>query len=272
MVTMHSEPGAIERNLDHMEGYAARAAWEGAEIVCFPELSVTGYTLEEPEGLCPKGGFERGVDRVIRMAEELGITLLAGIIEPAGEGKPYISQVVAGPTGRIGTYRKTHLSPSEKRGYRPGDRLGSFCVEGRAFGIELCYESHFPEITTVLALSGVQILFLPHASPRGTAQEKLESWLRHLTARAFDNAVFIAACNQVGNGPAGLDFPGVSVILGPDGRVLDAYVGGREHLLVATLDLGALDAIRKHRMKFFLPHRRPDLYGPVSAPDKRPVQ
>jgi predicted amidohydrolase len=265
MVTMHSKPGAADWNLDRMEAFAERAVQEGAEIVCFPELSVTGYVLENPERLCPEGGFERAADRVSRMTEGLGITILAGIIEAARPGKPYISQIVAGPEGRVGVYRKTHLSPSEKAGYRSGDRLRTFCVEKRVFGIELCYESHFPEISTVLALSGAQVLFLPHASPRGTAHEKLESWLRHLTARAFDNAVFIAACNQVGNGPAGLTFPGVSVIIGPDGRVMDQYVGGDEHLLVATLDLGGLDVIRKHRMKFFLPHRRPDLYGPVSS-------
>lgn len=265
MVTMHSKPGAVDRNLDRMEEFADRAAQEGVEIVCFPELSVTGYALENPEELCSDGGYDRAVDRVSRMAEGLGVTILAGIIEAARPGKPYISQMVIGPAGLVGVYRKTHLSPSEKAAYRHGDRLGSFCMEKRVFGIELCYESHFPEISTVLALSGAQILFLPHASPRGTAQEKLESWLRHLTARAFDNAVFIAACNQVGNGPAGLTFPGVSVILGPDGRVMDQYVGGDEHLLVATLDLGGLKAIRKHRMKFFLPHRRPDLYGPVSS-------
>ena len=266
MATMHSKPGGIHRNLDRMEAFAERAAQKGAEIVCFPELSVTGYVLENPDGHCPEGVFERAADRISRMAEAQGITVLAGIIETARPGKPYISQMVAGPEGFVGVYRKTHLSPSEKAGYRSGDRLGSFCVEKRAIGIELCYESHFPEISTVLALSGAQVLFLPHASPRGTAQEKLESWLRHLTARAFDNAVFVAACNQAGTGPAGLDFPGVSVILGPDGRVVDQYVGGGEHLLVATLDLGALEAIRKHRMKFFLPHRRPNLYGPISSP------
>lgn len=266
MATMHSKPGAIDRNLDRMEAFAECAAREGAKIVCFPELSVSGYVLDEPAAICPEGGFEHAVDRVTRMAKDRGITILAGMIETARPGKPYISQVVAGPEGFAGIYRKTHLSPSEKAGYRSGDRLRSFCVDKRVFGIQLCYESHFPEISTVLALSGARVLFLPHASPRGTAQEKLESWLRHLTARAFDNGVFIAACNQAGNGPDGLAFPGVAVILGPDGRVIDHYAGGGEHLLAATLDLGALEAIRKHRMKFFLPHRRPDLYGPVSSP------
>ena len=59
------------------------------------------------------------------------------------------------------------------------------------FGLELCYESHFPEISTVLCLKGAEILFMPHASPRGEPDEKMKSWLRHLPSRAFDNGVFV---------------------------------------------------------------------------------
>jgi predicted amidohydrolase len=53
--------------------------------------------------------------------------------------------------------------------------------------------------------------------------EKFESWMRHLPARAFDNGVFVGACNPVGENGAGLSFPGVALLLGPDGRLMKGF-------------------------------------------------
>ncbi len=260
---MRSEPGKIQENLDRMEAFAKRAAGEGASVVCFPELSVTGYELEAPESVY--GGFshERARDRVLRMAGAHGLVVLAGLVEPSEEGRPYITHVAAGPEGIIGVYRKTHLSPPEKAGYRPGGRIETFRRGDLVFGMQLCYESHFPEISTAMALDGADVVFMPHASPRGTPEEKLESWLRHLTGRAFDNAVYIVACNAVGTSASGFPFPGVIVVLGPDGRVVGEHLGEGGQLLAADLDRSLLEEIRGHRMKYFLPHRRPELYGPI---------
>lgn len=262
-VCMRSIPGAIEKNLERMEVLAGRAAEEGTEILCFPEFSVTGYVLKDPEGVYSGSSYEAVLDRVVRMAREYGVVLLAGVIEPSRDGRPAIGQVVAGPEGIMGIHRKTHLSPPEKKAFRQGNRISVFNWKGKAFGIQLCYESHFPEISTMMALKGADILFMPHASPRGTPSEKIESWLRHLTGRAFDNALFIVACNAVGRSPGGFPFPGVIVFLGPDGRVVNQHLGEDDHLLSSTLDFSLLEEIRSHRMKYFLPNRRPDIYGPL---------
>jgi N-carbamoylputrescine amidase len=111
-----------------------------------------------------------------------------------------------------------------------------------------------------MACQGADVLFFPHASPRGTPTEKLHSWMRHLTARAFDNGVFVVACNQAGDNGEGLSFPAVAVMIGPSGDLLAQDTSGREGLLVADLDASRLDHVRSHRMRHFLPHRRPELY------------
>jgi N-carbamoylputrescine amidase len=54
----------------------------------------------------------------------------------------------------------------------------------------------------------------------------------------------------------------VALALGPDGRELAADISGREDLLLVTLDAELLGAVRNHPMRYFLPHRRPDLYRP----------
>jgi N-carbamoylputrescine amidase len=111
-----------------------------------------------------------------------------------------------------------------------------------------------------MAVDGVDVIFMPHASPRGTPQQKFDSWMRHLTARAYDNSVFIVACNQIGANQNGLDFPGLAVVVGPAGMILDKETAGCESMLVADLKSDDLSAVREHRMRYFLPNRRPEMY------------
>jgi N-carbamoylputrescine amidase len=83
--------------------------------------------------------------------------------------------------------------------------------------------------------------------------------MRHLPARAYDNGVFIVACNQTGANGAGMAFPGVAVAIGPDGRVLAERTDIREGLLIADLRAEELAAVRRHPMRYFLPRRRSDI-------------
>ena len=259
-VCMHSICGEVDRNLDKTEAIASEAAVKRADIVCFPELSVTGYIQESPEGIYKVEDSERIVDRLVRMAREMRLVLISGFIEISNEGGPYITQAITGPDGLIGLYRKTHLAPTEAKVYFPGEKIELYRSGNTTFGVQLCYEAHFPEISTTMALMGADILFVAHASPRGDPEGKLQSWLRHLPARAFDNGLFVVACNQVGKTGEGLSFPGVAVVLGPDGRVLAKYVGGDDYILFAELEVEMLRDVREHRMKYFLPERRPELY------------
>jgi len=135
-----------------------------------------------------------------------------------------------------------------------------FDVKGCTFGIELCYDTHFPELSTLLTLKGAEIIFCLHASPRGTPEQKHRSWLRHLTARAYDNGVFIVACNQTGANGDGLEFPGIALVLNPSGEVIAEHVSGEEGVLFADLRAADLAHVRENRMRFFLPNRRPGLY------------
>jgi predicted amidohydrolase len=259
-VCMNAPEGRIEKNLERIQSFVFEAAAKGADMVCFPELSVTGYVLKHPEKIYKTVGPEKIKDHLTNIARKAGVVLIAGLIEVSAGEKPFISQVVIGPKGLIGLYRKTHLSPAEQDFYQAGQKIETFSYGHTTFGLQLCYEAHFPEISTLTAIMGADILFVPHASPRGNPMEKLESWLRHLTARAFDNGVFLVACNQVGRTGEGFSFPGVALVLGPDGRILGRYKGEEEKILFAELKNDMLQDVRQHRMKYFLPYRRPDLY------------
>ena len=260
MVCMHSVLGDMNGNLGRIAQFVETVAREGAHMICFPETAATGYALKEPEKYCSAQDTRLIVDRLIQMGRDMKMVLVVGLIENSGGTPPYIAQLITGPEGLIGIYRKTHLSPTESEIYGAGETLGVFVYGSWCFGLQLCYEAHFPEISTKMALSGADLLLIPHASPRSDPAEKFESWMRHLPARAFDNGVFVAAVNPVGGNGGGLAFPGVALVLGPDGRLMKGFQGKEEKVLFAVLKGETLKSIRQHRMKYFLPKRRPELY------------
>jgi predicted amidohydrolase len=262
-VCMHSEPGEVERNLERMDSFVCEASVRLADVVLFPELSISGYTLKEPESIYDLDQSRRILERIARMAHDAKLIIMAGMVEILQEGLPHITHTVACPDGPLGLYRKTHLSPPEEEKYGKGGSVSVFHERGITFGLELCYESHFPEISTVLSLKGAEILFMPHASPRGKPKEKMKSWLRHLPSRAFDNGVFVVACNQVGKTKENFFFPGVILALDPQGRVLKSYTGNEEAMVFVELKAEVLEETRDHRMKYFIPHRRQELYKDI---------
>ena len=265
-VCMHVAAYDIERNLDCIRSYVNKASASGADIVCFPELSITGYVLKRPAAVYGTITQKEVISQLELMAREANLVIIAGLIDIQDGLKPRIAQIVVGQQGIIGIYHKTHLSPPENDTFQAGQEFRVFSFGNTTFGLQLCYESHFPEISTILSLMGAEILFIPHASPLKTPEDKLKSWMRHLPGRAFDNGVFVVVCNQVGETDEGLSFPGVSLVLGPDGQIIDRYEGMEENILVVPLKADALDQVRKHRMKYFIPRRRPSLYKKLLDP------
>ena len=85
--------------------------------------------------------------------------------------------------------------------------------------------------------------------------------MRHLTARAYDNSVFVVACNQVGENGAGLNFPGVAMVMDPKGRVLVSRCGDADVVAIATLEAKEIERIRAKPLAYFLSQRRPEIYG-----------
>lgn len=256
----NSPVGQVRDNLDRMVPLIEQAKKQDADLICFPELNVSGYStdpvIKDSAEPIP-GPISR---RLQQMAQEFQIVILAGMAEKDNNGLIFASHLVVTPQEISGIYRKIHIAPPERRIFSAGNAIPLFAVVGVKLGVQLCYDAHFPALATRMAVDGADIIFMPHASPRGTPQEKLDSWMRHLTARAFDNGVFIVACNQVGENQQGLCFPGLAVVVGPSGNVLQEETTGSEGMLVRDLKAEELSAVRDHRMRYFLPNRRPELY------------
>lgn len=257
---MHSAAGKKAENLARMEVLVREAASRGAEAVCFPEMNVSGYGLRQKMESFAEPIPGPSTEAVLKMAGENNLVILAGLAEKAGKDEIFISHIAAGPKGLIGVYRKIHLGPPEEGVFQGGTECPVFSSGKARFGIELCFDGHFPELSTLLALNGAEVIFIPHASPRESSAEKKARWLRYLPARAYDNSVFLVACNLLGETESGLAFSGGALILDPKGEILAESQGEGEEIVLAGLKDETLRNVRENSKGFFLGRRRPDVY------------
>ena len=264
LVVCNARVGDIGPNLEKVAFFSREARKAKVDIICFPEMNISGYSNDDAVRDLAQDIPGPVSDRLCGLAASNGCAILAGMAARTADGHVVAAHMAAMPDGRMGVYRKCHIAPPEIEFYSPGESTPLFTHGQTTFGIQLCYDAHFPELSTSMALKGAEIIFMPHASPRGFAVQKQRSWLRHLTARAFDNSVFIAACNQTGPNGKGLVFPGNAVALDPAGNIMGQCLHGRETMLVVDLRAEILARVRNNRMHYFLPHRRPELY------EKRP--
>ncbi len=220
-------------NLQKMEEYTRKAKEQNAELVIFPELSLTGYVVrDEVYELAEKipGPSTKTMEK---LAKEIGMHIIFGMPELSGktEATVYNSAVLIGPQGFIGKYRKIHLPThsvfEEKRYFRPGYNVDAFETKLGKIGLIICYDIFFPEISRLVRLKGAKLIVCISASPavRRTFFETLT------VARALENASFLAYVNLMGI-EDGLQFWGGSRLIGPNGNLIAKLAYGEENILV----------------------------------------
>ncbi|SKC41157.1 nitrilase-related carbon-nitrogen hydrolase [Maledivibacter halophilus] len=268
LAQINAIPSNKDLNLQKISKFVTEAAKEKAKIICFPELSTCGYHRNLPINLSENiMGFTS--IKLLKMSKDKNIVIIAGMLEK-DRNNTYITQVIAFPDGKIEKYRKTHLGKYERKKYSPGQNLPIFKtkdtqyqVETVNFGIGICYDLHFPEVVSSLSIQGAHIIFAPHASPI-PIKKRFEIWEKYMGARAYDNRVYLAACNLIGNNGY-KKFGGGIGIWDPFGNLVKKYTKENEGILSFDVDFDILDNIRKNKSEhmktpFFLKDRRTDLY------------
>lgn len=251
LVQMNSSNRTKVANLTKIEDFASTAAAKEAEVICFPELSISGYYRNHPQRLAESIPGET-TTRILQIAGRYHIVIIAGLIESEGD-LFYISQVVAFPDGRVEKYRKTHLGRMERAVFSAGENLPVFHLKDDIgqevlFGIGICYDMHFPEVATAYSLKGAHIIFSPHASPFA-GPKRISVWNRYLGARAYDNTLYVAACNHLIKG--GSKGGGMGVWSYRSAALISEYHGNEERMLLYDLDLATLNRYRKKSSKIF---------------------
>jgi predicted amidohydrolase len=292
-------------NLKTMERFVARAAEEGADIVSFPEMCLTGYnylfecSARKLNAIAEDAARGRSVRNVHAMAKRHKIVVAFGLLERASDGLFNTYVVVTPQDGAIFKHRKIHAF--ENSAISQGNQLEVFELFGWKMGVLICYDNNLPENPRVLCLKGAEVIFAPHQTgafdmaSRGMGRIPLELWRnRHrdpaalqqaiegpkgyqwiakwLPSRPYDNNLFYVFSNGVG-----IDGPevrvGCSMILDPEGIVLAETKRAGDDLVVATLSKSAcVRTIAGGHLKA----RRPSLYAkivePVAERDTRSVR
>ncbi|HVD01614.1 MAG TPA: NAD+ synthase [Candidatus Dormibacteraeota bacterium] len=237
--------GDLEGNSRKVIDWVERARAEGADLVAFPELVLTGYP---PEDLLLKPSFIRDNLRALEkvVAASRGIAVIVGFVDM--DSDIYNAAAFAADGEVKGVYHKYYLPNygvfDEERYFRRGDRCPIFIYQGVRIGVSICEDAWYPTGPVSLqALSGAELLVNINGSPyHHGKRETRETMIR---TRAMDSRAFMAWVNTTG-GQDELVFDGNSLMFGPEGQIIGRAPSFEEALLVGDFDIGSVFGERLH--------------------------
>ena len=268
-----------DANLDAIEAGLREAAAKGAQLVLLQELHNGAYFCQH-EAVAE---FDRAESipgpstaRIGALAEELKLVVVASLFERRAAGLYHNTAVVFDCTKEIcGKYRKMHIPDDpafhEKFYFTPGDLgFAPITTSLGKLGVLVCWDQWYPEAARLMALAGAELLLYPTAigwDPADDAAEKSrqrDAWITVQRGHAIANGLPLLACNRTGFEPApdggrGIEFWGSSFVSGPQGEMLAQAAPDRRELLIADIDLGRSESVR--RIWPFLRDRRIDAYS-----------
>lgn len=264
IVQFNPRLGDVTDNLDRMGKVIDQICHaQKVNLIVFPELVTTGYEngVKFTELAEQIPGYSQNY--LGKLAGDFHTYIAFGmVVKHKVESVIYNSAVLLGPDGEVkGEYRKVHLKGEEKLAFRPGYKFPVVETEFGMLGLLLGWDLAFPEAARSLALEGAELLVVcanweaPH----------VEEWRAYMLARAYENAVFVAGANRIGDEYT-YSFFGESMIIGPRGELYaqvmrDENDKPKEAYALAKLDL---DLIKKHREELqVMQSRQPSAYRAV---------
>ena len=293
-VQFHHAPGNKTYNCCLIERFADEAAKREVQILAFPECCITGYWhlrnlfRDELEALAEPVPDGRSTGILLDLARRHEMTIGAGLVERAEDGRLFNTYVVAMPDGAVARHRKLHAFVSAH--ISSGDEFTVFDTpHGVRVGVLICYDNNIVENARITALMGAEVLLAPHQtggcrsrSPHAMGPIDVELWerrdidpaaleaefqgpkgrgwiMRWLPNRAHDNGMFVVFSNGVGRDDDEVR-TGNAMILDPYGRTIVETSKIDEDMVIADLDASLLPESTGRR---WLTARRPELYGPL---------
>ena len=237
--------GDFERNVRIIVDAIERARTQGAALVAFPELAITGYP---PEDLLFKPAFIeanlRALDEVTRASR--GLSVVVGFVDKRDD--IFNAAAVLHDGVRAGVYHKQYLPNygvfDENRYFQAGTETPVFAAGDTTFAVNVCEDIWYPAGPTALqALGGAELIVNINGSPYHAGKARFREQL--VSTRAVDDLVCVAYVNMVG-GQDELVFDGASMIVNEHGECLARGRMFAEDLVVADLDLDAVFRARLH--------------------------
>jgi predicted amidohydrolase len=236
--------GEVDANVELAGEWTRRAAREGAQLIAFPELALTGYLLSD---LVPEVAMAATDPRLAALSRDAGdVLLVIGFVEETDDHRYANSAALLRNGELLAVHRKVYLPTyglfDEGRFTRPGDQIRTLDVgepPGR-IGLSVCEDFWHPSLPMLQAQEGASLLVNIAAGPArapGSAAgtRAIAGWHKMQDTYALLGTVAIAFCNRVGN-EEGLTFWGGSRLLAADGSVVAEGPLYEEALVVGSLE------------------------------------
>ncbi len=256
LAQINTKLGDVDANLEKHLNLIGDAVARGSGLILFPELSLTGYTLQD---LTPSVAHRPVANDAIfapLLEASQEIDMVVGFVDEDQRHRFYIADAYLSEGKVVHVHHKVYLPTyglfDEGRFFAWGDSIRAFDTRFGRVGMLICEDFWHISPPYLLWLDGADILLLTSASPgRGLKDDdRLESarWVEH-TNRAYANLFtsFVAHSNRVGY-EDGLNFWGGSTVYDPNGELVAMGAYHEEDLVVAELDLNQL-----HRTRARLP-------------------
>ncbi|GIN22252.1 carbon-nitrogen hydrolase family protein [Siminovitchia fordii] len=244
--------GDKQGNLERIQEAIVKAKNEQAQLVAFPELFLTGYSVGENVNTLAETIDGPYMTKVRKLCKDHEIYLVISFPEDGQDGNYYISSALIDSQGEVlGVYRKVHLFDNEKNYFQPGSRFEVIDTPLGSIGMMICFDVEFPEIARALKLMRADFIVIVNANMHPYELH------HHLFSRcrAMENEIPVIICNRLGK-EGELDFCGDSMVIDATGEIL-LSLKDKEQVQTVTLPIKQeLDP----KMSYIV-NRRDDIYG-----------
>lgn len=247
LVQMNCQKAAIEQNLTKTAEYIQEASKENTNILCFPEMSLTGYIdpAKTPEAVISLESHV--VQRFCDMTKGTKLAAMAGIVEANPAGKPFITQIVAADGRLVGYYRKIYVAEDELKWFCPSEDMPvTFEHAGMKFGVVICADIGHGDLFAAHAEQGAKIVF-GAAAPGLYGEQETRDWKagfewwrnacgKDLSRFTKENSIHAAVATSTGRAQDE-DFPGGGYVFDPKGTCIAGSKDGSEGILYAEVEV-----------------------------------
>jgi predicted amidohydrolase len=225
----------IDAALDCVTDIAAHAESEGASLLCFPEGFLQGYLTDEtPARRHALDLTSPAFEAVVHRLPKTGPMIVMGLIE-AEEGRLFNTAIVVDRGVLIGRYRKVHLLSGEHI-FDAGSDSHVFEADGLRFGINICYDTNFPEAARKVADLGASLVVCPannmHRRKTAEALKNVHNSVRG--ERCRETGLWLVSADVTGESNGRISW-GPTAVLNPAGEVVAQLPLEKTGLLVIDI-------------------------------------
>ena len=240
--------GDTDENLRHAKEVVAEAKARGADLVVFPELSLSGYAVGDLDDEVPIKARSKPINSLAEAAGETAVVV--GFCEEGRDFQTYNSAAYLEGGALLHLHRKLYLPNyriyEERKHYNPGQSMRAFDTKLGRMAVLICNDAWQPFLPFIAVQDGAQVLIVPADSgsyPYPGLLDTKEYWrdITRFYARMLESYVIFV--NRVGKQDS-LVFWGYSHVVDPWGQVVAEGPGHEEALITVDLDL---DHVRRRR-------------------------